>query len=63
MSREVLIDAEAACVNYAIKLRKDAKKRSNGGAHLKAHRAWLRECADRQDVAAKEIRSALDASF
>lgn len=60
ISREAAIDAEAGCIQYAIKLRKEAKLRRNSGPNLKQHRAWLRSMADAQDRAARELRQAID---
>jgi hypothetical protein len=60
ISREAAIDAEAGCIQYAIKLRKEAMSRRNSGAHMKTHRAWLRSMADAQDAAARELRKAID---
>lgn len=62
ITRSAAIDAEAGCVQYAIKLRKEAKLRRNGGDRNKSHRAWLRMCADHQDTAARELRVAIDAA-
>lgn len=58
--RDTAIDAEAGCIHYAIKLRKEVKLRRNGGPAMKSHRAWLRLMADAQDRAAAELRKAID---
>ena len=62
ISRNDAINAEGACLAAAHKSRTEAKSRRNGGSSDgdRAHRQWLRDCADEYEATAKILRTELD---
>lgn len=60
IERSDAIDAAGALILTATDLRKQAKRRSNGGPRLASHRAWLRTWADQCDEAAARIQRVAD---
>lgn len=62
ITRHDAINAEGGCTVAAHLYRKQVGLRKNAGPHMAHHRAWLRQMADAQDAAARELRRGIDAA-